>query len=233
MIGILSDAHGNYHAFLYALDVLKNLGAKEVVFLGDAIGYIPSIKVLEKLRDMDDLMLCIRGNHEDMLVNNNVDPKRDIVYQLNLTKSMMSVSDIDYIKGWHSSYTLNTQIGSLHFIHGSLKDPTYGYVYPDTDLSELITDMDYVFMGNSHYPFIRHYNKTTYINVGSCGLPRDDGRYGAVALFNPENGDTRIVRFDISRITQQSLSESPPVHTSVKQTFFREKEQIFGDLYES
>ena len=40
---------------------------------------------------------------------------------------------------------------------------------------------------------------TYFINVGSCGMPRDDGRYGSVALFNPNNGySTNFYLFIIS-----------------------------------
>jgi predicted phosphodiesterase len=128
---------------------------------------------------------------------------------------------------------MDVPIGKLLFVHGSPSEPTYGYVYPDSDLSVFTTAADIVFMGHSHYPFIRKFEKTTYINVGSCGLPRDDGRYGAAALFNPNTGEIKIVRFDIRDLTVQSFAESPVVHAAVKDLFDRrQKKTPFGELYE-
>jgi predicted phosphodiesterase len=122
-------------------------------------------------------------------------------------------------------------VGKLLFVHGSPKDPTCGYVYPDSDLSVFDTDADFVFMGNSHYPFIRKHQGVTYINVGSCGLPRDDGRYGSIALFDTDTGVARIIRFDIRGSSAKTLAEVPDVHGTVTALFDRKKKKLFGEFY--
>ena len=231
MLGILSDAHGNYYAYELGLSISREIGVDEIVFLGDAIGYIPSIKVVEHLMKMKDHVICVRGNHEDMLLHENFDAKRDQIYQLYKTKSSMNEACIDFISSWDTAYTMNTLAGKLLFVHGSPKDPTSGYVYPDSDLSIFDTDADFVFMGNSHCPFIRKHQRTTYINVGSCGLPRDDGRYGSVALFDTETGVARIIRFDIRGSTAKTLAEIPDVHGAVTAVFDRKKKELFGEVY--
>jgi len=231
MLGILSDAHGNYYAFLSALDVLRNNGAEEIMFLGDAVGYIPSIKVVRHLKVMERLKFCIQGNHEKMLLRQDFNVKQDLIYQLVYTKSLMTKEDIEYIEKWKINCIIDKPVGRLMFVHGSPNEPTDGYVYPDSDLSRYKTNADFVFMGNSHYPFIREYKKTTYINVGSCGLPRDDGRFGSVAIFDPDTAEAKIIRFDIRDSTKRTLEELPNIHNSVKEIFSRQKDKIFGELY--
>lgn len=231
MIGILSDAHGNYYAFVHAINILKKIGVDEVIFLGDAVGYIPSMKVVDYLMNMPSRAICIRGNHEDMLIHENFDHNRDQVYQLQKTKSSMNEAAFNFILSWKISHTENTQAGRLLFVHGSPSDPTFGYVYPDSDLSMFSADADFVFMGHSHHPFIRKHNQTTYINVGSCGLPRDDGRYGSAALFDTEKGAAKIIRFDIRGPTENTLAEVPDVHSVVTDVFDRKKKEIYGEVY--
>ncbi len=231
MLGVMSDAHGNYYAFELALNILRERGVNKIVFLGDAIGYIPSIKVVEYLMGMSGQKICIRGNHEDMLLDGKFDKKRDQIYQLYKIKSLMNEACIDFITSWDRTYTMNTLVGKLLFVHGSPKDPTCGYVYPDSDLSVFDTDADFVFMGNSHYPFIRKHQGVTYINVGSCGLPRDDGRYGSIALFDTDTGVARIIRFDIRGSSAKTLAEVPDVHGTVTALFDRKKKKLFGEFY--
>ena len=231
MIGILSDAHGNHYAFERAINILREIGVNEIIFLGDAVGYIPSIKVVDYLMSMPGKIKCIRGNHEDMLIHENFNEAQDQVYQLRKTKSSMNEACIDFISSWDISYTKNTLVGKLLFVHGSPNDPTFGYVYPDSDLSIFDTDADFVFMGHSHYPFIRKHQKTTYINVGSCGLPRDDGRYGSAAVFDTEKGVAKIIRFDIRGPSANTLAEIPDVHSAVKDLLDRKKKALFGEIY--
>ncbi len=232
MIGILSDAHGNFYAFERAISILREIGVNEIIFLGDSVGYIPSIKVVESLMDMPDLKFCIFGNHEDMLLRESIDQERDKTYQLYKTKLLMNSACIDFISSWDRSRTLHTSAGKLLFIHGSPNDPTFGYVYPDSDLSIFNTDAKFVFLGNSHYPFINKHSKTTYVNVGSCGLPRDDGRYGSAALFEPVTGEARIIRFDITALSAKTISEIPGIHGSVTDLFNRKKKELFGEIYD-
>jgi predicted phosphodiesterase len=230
MLGILSDAHGNHKALGQAIEILQSLGAIDFAYLGDAIGYIPSSSVVRQLRTMKNLQVCLRGNHEDMLLNNRVSSEREAIYQLGLTSKFLSKSDLYFLSLLPTSQQMQCGAGKLFFVHGSPVDNTYGYVYPDTDLDQFETDANYVFMGNTHRPFQRSVGATTYINVGSCGLPRDDGRFGAAVLFNPANGASRIIRYDITDNTKLTLKTSPAVHDTVLHLFDRESQSIEGDF---
>lgn len=231
MIGILSDAHGNRPAFDLSIKLLRRHGAERFIFLGDAVGYIPMPDVISSIRDLGEEIICVRGNHEDTLLGGVFDPTRDAVYQHAIIKSQMTVENIDFIIGWPTQLNIKFEAGKVMLIHGSPKDHLRGYLYPDTDLSIFKVEETFVFMGHTHRPFIRNESRTTYVNVGSCGLPRDNGVLGSVVLFDELTGAVRILRFDIRKqIDQVSEMVGCPFHPSVRAIFQRQEQLYEGEL---
>ncbi len=230
LIGFLSDAHGNGRAFDRAVELLLAHGVRRLFFLGDAVGYVPSTAVLDSLARLGELVQCIRGNHEAMLLENHIDVAREPIYQLEALRPMLTPAQQLMIASWPVSHTELIDGQKVLLVHGSPTDPTYGYVYPDTDLAGFKPDADWVFMGNTHHPFIRERAGTRYVNIGSCGMPRDDGRYGSAALLNIETGSVRILRFDITQETSSVLEQFPMVHPSVRDIFERRRTVVMGDI---
>lgn len=214
LVGIFSDAHGHLAAFDKALSLLRNAGCEEIWFLGDAVGYIPVIDVVRRLRELPDLHL-IKGNHDAMLVNGSYAGPKDEVYQLSRVKKQADRTDLDFID------TLPLEVKSrpgghkCHFVHGSPLDPTNGYVYPDTELAPFHSgEQDFVFMGHTHHPFVRKFGGTTFVNVGSCGLPRDEGRQGTCCIFDTLESEVTIERFPIGE-SATDLIEAHSLHPTV------------------
>ena len=118
----------------------------------------------------------------------------------------------------------------IMFCHGSPNDFTGGYLYEDSDLNEFSPEADFVFVGNTHRPFIRKHGNKTYVNVGSCGLPRDNGILGSAGIFDPITGNTKILRFDIEKETKLAISGVPYVHSDVIEVISRRSNSVFGDL---
>jgi predicted phosphodiesterase len=230
IFGILSDAHGHLAGFNKALFHLKRLGAEKFVYLGDSIGYIPDVSVARSLRSEHPDIICVRGNHEEMLLANNTDIYQSEIYQLETIRSLLTEVDLAYLRSWPSEYEVILNGHRIQYIHGSPDDHVNGYVYPETDLSRYPLDHDIVFMANSHRPFIRKEQSVRYVNVGSCGMPRDDGRYGSAALLDSESSDIRIVRFDITNSTTALLANFPVVHASVREIYLRRSIDIVGDI---
>lgn len=231
MIGILSDAHGNFAAFRSAIRHLRALGAKSFYFLGDAVGYIPSVKVVEKLQSMGAEVKCILGNHEQMVLDGTTEMKREPFYQHQPVRDRLSETQSHFLKSWPTHRRETLEGTPLLFVHGSPADFTNGYVYPDTKLDQFQTEPSFVFMGHTHHPFIREFGGTTFVNVGSCGLPRDDGRYGSCAVFEPSSRVVTLYRFPLN-----ALADSlPPIvlqqlHPSVIRLFERRAEVLTGQI---
>jgi len=232
MIGILSDAHGNFPAFDKAINILRREGATRFVFLGDAIGYLPTPLVLVAIQRLGKDIDCICGNHEDIFLKGIVDSERDLIYQHHGTRHQINQVQLEFIKSWPVRSTKTFDIGSALFVHGSPLKPIYGYVYPNTDLADFEVEERFVFMGHTHRPFMRQHLGTTFVNVGSCGLPRDYGTLGSVALFDELTGNVRILRFDITQETQMALASIGAVHSSIYSLLARKTEEIIGELIE-
>lgn len=232
MIGILSDAHGNGPAFDLGIKILREYGAKRFIFLGDAFGYIPNISVFESIEELGEQIACIRGNHEEMLLQRNFDNPREKVYQLSPVLNTLDKTQLKKIKKWPRKLNINCKAGRLLFVHGSPTDPTNGYVYPDTDLKNFLVEADFIFMGHTHHPFCRLHNNRIFVNVGSCGLPRDVGCLGSMALFDEINGKVRLLRYDIKDATLLALASNKNVHDSVIQIYSRKRERFEGEIVE-
>lgn len=230
LIGLLSDAHGNSLAFDRAVDLLLAQGAQRLYFLGDAVGYVPSAAVLDSLARLGDRVQCIRGNHETMLLEGQSDAARERVYQLEALRPRLTPAQLAMIASWPASRSEVIDGQKVLLVHGSPEDPTYGYVYPDTDLAGFNHGADWVLMGNTHHPFIREQVGTRYVNIGSCGMPRDDGRYGSVALLDTKTRSARILRFDITAESRQVLEQFPMVHPSVRDVYERRRPVVMGDI---
>jgi putative phosphoesterase len=219
--GIISDAHGNVEAFRVAVSLLRERGAQKILFLGDAVGYFPGTAVVDEMMASDDF-LPIAGNHEVMLLDGNIPPERDAVYRLVETLETMNSGHLEFMRSWPRKRVIRGACGNMLLVHGSPSDETYGRVYPQTDLSQFnMAAGTTVLMGHTHHPFIRKNGAALFVNVGSCGLPRDCGNLGAACLFDDTAGNAEILRFNIDAATRLALRRCGPVHPSVGQIFER------------
>jgi putative phosphoesterase len=205
-IGILSDAHGNAVGLAACLRALRHAGADALYFLGDAVGYFPDARgVLRLLRRCG--AVCQQGNHEAMLLGRlPLAPEKDAVYRLAPVRETLSAAERETMAAWPERREVEIAGRRLLLVHGTPADPLQGYCYPDTDLSAFEgVPYDAVFMGHTHHPFVRRAGETLVVNVGSCGLPRDQGDLGACALYDAAAGTVRLLRveFDAARVRRR------------------------------
>jgi len=238
MLGLLSDAHGNIAAFERGLKLLRDRGAQRIYFLGDAVGYIPSTAVLEKLHD--DAIPCLMGNHEAMMLSRRYAPEREAAYRLGEIAARLSSEILHWVAAWPTSRTLSADGGAALLVHGSPNDPTFDYVYPDTDLKPFThaegaasngDEIRAVFMGNTHRPFVRDCDGVRFVNIGSCGLPRDDGAWGSVCLYDETENEAHILRYPIADTADELRNRYPDLHAVVLESFNRRSEGTpYGEL---
>jgi predicted phosphodiesterase len=232
-IGVLSDAHGNIEAFELALRLLERHHADEIYFLGDSVGYLPGSSVAASV--IEHRLPAVMGNHEAMLLDLDLDVDQpDDVYRLRTTAAAMPGSVRTAIAEWPSTRTIELACGPARLIHGSPTDSVFGYVYPDTDLSRFaalpeLADAT-VFMGNTHRPFVRSSGTTMFVNVGSCGLPRDVGRLGSCCVFDDATNEVRILRFDISLANEAARRRCGSVDKLVTDVMVRDEGDYVGEL---
>ena len=224
-IGVLSDAHGNPAGLDACLTFLHSVRVDQVIFLGDATGYMPEAnRVLEELRRCD--AHCLLGNHDAMLLGTVPLPGQlDEVYKLRQTRELMHEEHTNELAGRMPWLEKHIEGRRMLFVHGSPWDPLTGYVYPDSELDTFgLLAFDVVFMGHTHRPFIRRLNARTIINVGSCGLPRDRGDMASCAVYDTANGHCEIIRrrFDARAVAERYRDW---IHDQVRQCLLRDSAQ--------
>jgi len=228
-IGLISDVHGNYLALQRALTIFKSHKIQKYFFLGDSVGYIPSLKALDIIYKNTNDFICIKGNHEDMLLNNKISSKKNKIYLLDQIKSKVTSEIFDFISSWKSNIAIKYKNKNFLFVHGSPNDYTYGYIYPNTELSQFKIKHNFIFMGHSHWSFKRSHGNKQFINPGSCGLPRDHGQYGSIGIFNFEDLRYQPIRFDISDTFSKLAEEYPLIDKRVLELRNRKRIQIPGE----
>ena len=232
LIAILSDAHGNSIDLLQAIETAKNYGATKIYFLGDSLGYIPTTDALNVIMDNKLAIISLRGNHEDDLVSKSTRTHSDQIKKHTDILKMLTVKQLNYIHSLPNYIEDTFSNMKVLFIHGSPSDFVRGYFYSDSTFDDKFNhhQYDYIFMGNTHIPFIRRERDCTLVNVGSVGLPRDDGRYGSFALFYPEKRSVKIIRYRL-KTTKKTLQATfnGQIDKKVYELFDRESQDI-GDL---
>ena len=224
-IGLLSDAHGNREALERGFAVLERSKATCVYFLGDAIGYLPGVAAVEYLEQRN--VPCLRGNHEDMYLSGDWSIEDNEDYRFLETRSVMTAELLRAIESWPTSRYVRFSVGPSLMCHGSPDSHVHGYVYADTNLDRFdVPSGTTVFMGNTHRPFIRRHAGVTYVNVGSCGMPRDRGDLGAACLFDTQSGAVRIIRFDISKENAAAIRRCGTISKAVLELFARRSNDV-------
>ena len=228
LLGIISDAHGHGRAFKLGIDLLHRQGVEFTYFLGDAVGYFPSPSVVRQLMNGGDKIRCILGNHEEMLLNKTKDKSK--IYRLEETRASLTKEELEYIKSWSTCVELTADGSKLLFVHGTYKEPQWGYLYPDSDAEGSSGEYDVIFQGNTHWPMVRRHGGAQIINPGSCSLPRDNGALGSVATFDTKTRSTRSLRFSISDANRELLKDFPDTDSEVAALFSRVQADYVGEF---
>jgi putative phosphoesterase len=233
LLGFISDVHGNVKALKKCLRVLKSFQLEAIYFLGDAVGYLPAVNEVLEVLCVNEL-ICQKGNHEGLLIGElPLSKNRDRIYGLSRARKRIEKEYLETIFKWPERRVISLDRRNILLVHGSPLDYLQGYVYPNDDLS-FMTAQKYnaIFLGHTHYPFVNYLQDKLIVNVGSCGLPRDQGNLASFALYDSAQNEAWIyrVRFD----GQNVLDDFEPgtVSQQVIDCFGRSTGKPFGTLVE-
>lgn len=199
-IAILSDIHGNNEALVAVLRECEKKGIKKLFILGDVVGYYDQVsEVLKQLRQYD--VTFVKGNHEEMYQK----AYEDDVYRKQLennygkaysnTIHSLDDSELQSILDWPFEVTINIDEKKIRFIHSKYDD--WQYFYPDTtneQFEEVVGQEDVLFLGHSHYEFIRQIEDKLIVNVGSVGQNKTCGGSASWAIYDSEYHSVILMR---------------------------------------
>jgi predicted phosphodiesterase len=240
---IISDIHGNLEALTAVLARIKELQISQIICLGDIIGYGPNpIECLDLV--ISQCQWTILGNHDQAALFDpegfNPVASRAIYWtrkQLEADQSAKADQRWDFL----GELPRRHDEGKYLFVHGSPRDPTNEYVFP-----EMIYDRDLMgslfsriegccFQGHTHLPGCFTENREFYtpdqsdfvfnlsdtkcmFNVGSVGQPRDGDPRACFVVLDSDQGRVEYHRVEYDVET-----------TSKKIYAIRDLDDVLGD----
>jgi diadenosine tetraphosphatase ApaH/serine/threonine PP2A family protein phosphatase len=222
MWAVLSDIHGNLEALDAVLADIAKHAVSQVFCIGDLVGYGPNpIECIEKAMAWD---LVLLGNHDNAAMFGPdgfcESAERAIFWTQSVLEQNLRIDLWQFIA---QRPRFHTQ-GDFLFVHGSPRNPTNEYVFPEdiynerkmTSIGEKMAR--YCFCGHTHIPgmfveaargkwefraptelpgFYRLDGRKTIVNVGSVGQPRDDNWRACYALVEGWDITFRRVEYDV------------------------------------
>jgi len=232
MKALISDVHGNLEALRAVMDEIDSLNIREIICLGDLVGYGPQPRECLELVE-SCASVIILGNHEEAILNGcppNFSPRarravewtRKVLFEDASEPESTRVKRRDLMK----SLETDCRIQGVTYVHGSPRSPTREYVLPrDANDKKKMNGIfeamdDYCFCGHSHTPGIFTPNGFTHpsemfdlymlgtdekalINVGSVGQPRDGDPRSCFVTFDGDTVVWRRVDYDFETVANK------------------------------
>jgi putative phosphoesterase len=179
-IGLISDIHGNYEALKEVLDSLDRMQVTEIYCLGDVVGYYSQVnECCEELRKRN--ISCLMGNHDWYMAGGGFCPRSKsvndcLVYQ----RKIITAENIKWVK----TFDIQRQVENINMVHGGWADPIDEYLLEPTEEYFLKVQGEAFVSGHTHIQSLHQFNKKTYCNPGSVGMPRDNDPRAAFAIYD-------------------------------------------------
>ena len=227
MQAIISDIHSNIEALGAVLRDIRARNVRDVICLGDVIGYGPNPK--ECVDAARNFPLVLLGNHEEAVMYavqaQGFNAKAGTAVKWTAAQFSMLSTDKeanakrwDFLGGLERSFSSN----GVYLVHGSPSNPTREYIYPSDirnpiKLNSAFEKIEHIcFVGHTHVPGVwasdmtfraphdlnylfRIDSRKAVINVGSVGQPRDLDNRACYVLFDGETVRWVRVPYDFEK----------------------------------
>ncbi len=241
LTAIISDIHGNEAALDTTLDYTRAARVERYVCLGDVVGYgARPTECLERIMELcvEDARdarhpdgpqalapgLCLRGNHEQALLEGPEDFNPKARAAIEWTKGEINSGRGEKQRSWawwDFLGELPVSVCDSHalFVHGSPRDPVREYMVP-SDVRNTVKmgacfealaryERSLCFIGHSHVPAVYAEDCTAFRPRGDSDVvPVDEDTHGRLiinvgSLGQPRDGDARLsfALFDGRRVT--------------------------------
>jgi len=216
LFAIISDIHGNLEALEAVLRDIDRQKIREVLCLGDIVGYGPDPEACVDLV-RERCRFCLSGNHDYAVLTTAVNFNPVAAEAIDCHRAILRdgiESDAEKQARWQylEGLLIQKEEDDRLYVHGSPRDPRFEYILPTdlvfglfdkiSDIFEMIRHV--CFVGHSHMPGVvdermefltpsvldgryRIEKGKAIVNVGSVGQPRDgDNRACYVTVSDGE-----------------------------------------------
>src|SRR5579863_3843033 len=220
-VAIISDIHGNQ----IALDaVLENLAQQpevdHLVIAGDLClnGPCPG-QVLETVQGLNCPVL--QGNVDSEVVNEAPDKGLKKRTTVSWTREQIGQAGIDYLASLPVSHLITNPDGTdLLVVHANplnQEDAIFPNA-PDDTLEHLLgglgPNIGVLAFGHLHIAYTRRWRKLLLVDVGSCGLPRDEDVRASYAILSWQDSgweaEIQRVPYDVKAVVKQIKASGIP-----------------------
>jgi predicted phosphodiesterase len=219
-VAVLSDVHGNRHAFEAVLADVRAAGAEEVWSLGDLVGYGAEPDACVELA-RERCAVCLAGNH-DLGVTGDlplVEFSRGAALAARWTQDVLAAENLEFLTRLAPAGVE----GELALYHASPRDPVWEYVLSALLAAQCLDQADrrVALVGHSHVALSfgrrgrdeevvglpREHDEWVdlregewLLNPGSVGQPRDGDPRAAWLLLDTEawTATWRRVEYDVA-----------------------------------
>jgi putative phosphoesterase len=224
---LLSDIHANWPA-LQAVLAAEPL-VDGVVCLGDLVNYGPHpVECVDWARTNAMKDWVVQGNH-DYAFAHNADPRCSPRYRVLADAMQRSTSGLlddgqkEYLAKLPMCAARQTSDAFFVLCHALPTDPLYAYLRPEDDEGRWLSEIaavgypDFLLLGHTHVPFIRHFSRTTVVNPGSVGQPKDGDPRASYSIWDDGKVFFRRAAYDVNA-TARALAACAPLGVSLQLT---------------
>jgi len=207
---ILSDIHSNWAALQSVLDAESD--SDKILCLGDLIDYGPEpAACVDWAMQEHGKSIFIQGNH-DWGVACKREPRSSPPFR-HLTASTQAFSLKVLSEEMLCFLRTLKPIDSFEMFgkrcvacHAAPSDPLFRYLRTaEKDLEYEITvagSPDFLFFGHTHWPLLKRIGRTTIVNPGSVGQPKDGDTRAPYAVWENGKVELRRVAYSIEATVQ-------------------------------
>ncbi len=220
-VAIISDIHGNQIALDAVLqDLAEQPEVDHLVIAGDLCLNGPCPKqVLETVQGLNCPVL--QGNVDVEVVNEAPDKGLKKRTTVSWTREQIGQAGIDYLASLPVSHLIKNSDGTdLLVVHANpinQEDAIFPNA-PDDALEHLLgglgPNIGALAFGHLHIAYTRRWRKLLLIDVGSCGLPRDEDIRASYAILSWQESsweaEIRRVPYDVKAVVKQIKASGIP-----------------------
>ena len=220
-IAIISDIHGNQLALEAVLqDFARQPAVDKLVIAGDLCLNGPCPRQdLETIQSLQCSVL--RGNVDVEVVTQAPDKGEKKRSTAAWTREQIGQAGIDYLASLPLAHRISNSHGSdLLIVHANPLN-VEDAIFPnasDSTLEQLLGDLDdnigAMAFGHLHIAYTRQWRHLFLVDVGSCGLPRDEDHRASYGILswqgNGWEAEIRRVPYDVQAVVKQIKTSGMP-----------------------
>jgi len=208
-VAALYDIHGNLPAVEAVLAEIDDLRPELIVIGGDIVSGPMPRQTFDRLMELGERAIFIRGNGDRALAERTLPPDADDVWvaREHWTAEQLTEAQHAFLADLADTAVVEVDgVGETLFCHGSPRsdEEIVTRVTPEARLREILAGVEQpvVVLGHTHVQFDRAALGKRVVNAGSVGMPYEDEPGAYWALLGPEV-DLRRTTYDLDDAAEQ------------------------------